>query len=464
MKMSIADISKEFNVKRSSKDWQWIRLKLRWVHLLSLKGMKCKTCGEDDIICLEFHHRDPSEKENQISYLNMGYGTKKGEDSFLKAKEEIDKCDLLCRNCHYEIHAVNASYSQRKFLKIANKDRCEECGYSKLRVLDFHHLHGKDFALSRSNHNTENEIRNEIGKCKVLCKNCHKKVHKDMTKWKYIDRVKELALKYDEFSRKTVSEILEEKVEIIKELYSKGNSFTSICKKLGISVGFSGDIGSIIHSKIDIGDLRPTWADCIKRSGGKRELLYPKINSFIEVLESGRRVSHKLIHELFGLESKEVKNLKYQLRSVGINFESKKPISVELIIEKWNDTSLMYRRDVASSLGITPKSLSMRISMFRKKYPELVIIKRFAEPRVSPWNKGSVKELGEIDKKIIELRSKGLTAKEMSKVLGVTDTSIRLRCSKMIKMGIMERIPKQLSNSWNIENWLKKKGYGILPS
>lgn len=64
------------------------------------KGGKCKVCGYDKCVdALEFHHRDPSEKNREYDANYM----KKLD--FEKVKLELDKCDLLCCRCHREIHA-----------------------------------------------------------------------------------------------------------------------------------------------------------------------------------------------------------------------------------------------------------------------------------------------------------------------------------------------------------------------
>lgn len=61
------------------------------------KGGKCCKCGYDKtIIALEFHHLDPSEKELSISCNK--------NPSWDKLKLELDKCILVCANCHREIH------------------------------------------------------------------------------------------------------------------------------------------------------------------------------------------------------------------------------------------------------------------------------------------------------------------------------------------------------------------------
>lgn len=59
-------------------------------------GGKCSVCGYGKCIsALEFHHRDPTKKDFGIS------GTNK---SFESIKAELDKCMLVCANCHREIH------------------------------------------------------------------------------------------------------------------------------------------------------------------------------------------------------------------------------------------------------------------------------------------------------------------------------------------------------------------------
>lgn len=54
----------------------------------------CDRCGYDTYEgALDFHHRDPSEKEFGIAGVPTS-----------KLAEEVDKCVLLCANCHRELH------------------------------------------------------------------------------------------------------------------------------------------------------------------------------------------------------------------------------------------------------------------------------------------------------------------------------------------------------------------------
>lgn len=62
------------------------------------KGGKCERCGYDKCIAaLDFHHRNPNEKDFAISDKNIKLNW---ED----IKKELDKCELLCSNCHREEH------------------------------------------------------------------------------------------------------------------------------------------------------------------------------------------------------------------------------------------------------------------------------------------------------------------------------------------------------------------------
>lgn len=63
-------------------------------------GGKCKKCGNSKDYLLDFHHRNPEEKEGELSDFSKGYNL----DKFF---EELDKCDLLCANCHREFHYLH---------------------------------------------------------------------------------------------------------------------------------------------------------------------------------------------------------------------------------------------------------------------------------------------------------------------------------------------------------------------
>jgi hypothetical protein len=63
------------------------------------KGGKCELCGYNKCnSALDFHHKDPTEKEFTIAHARL---TTFNE----KIKMELDKCSLLCANCHRETHS-----------------------------------------------------------------------------------------------------------------------------------------------------------------------------------------------------------------------------------------------------------------------------------------------------------------------------------------------------------------------
>lgn len=65
--------------------------------LIAYKGGKCERCGYNKCNrALEFHHLDPSIKEFGIS-TNINRNLD-------ELKAEVDKCILLCSNCHAEVH------------------------------------------------------------------------------------------------------------------------------------------------------------------------------------------------------------------------------------------------------------------------------------------------------------------------------------------------------------------------
>ena len=62
-----------------------------------------------------FHHRDPATKKFGISMAGS-------IQAWETIKEELDKCDLLCSNCHAELHDAernvpDSSEVERRFVK-----------------------------------------------------------------------------------------------------------------------------------------------------------------------------------------------------------------------------------------------------------------------------------------------------------------------------------------------------------
>lgn len=74
------------------------RKKIREMAIAYLGG-KCQNCSYSRCHdALDFHHRDPKEKEFGISQNGL-------TRSWDRVRKELDKCVLICANCHREVHA-----------------------------------------------------------------------------------------------------------------------------------------------------------------------------------------------------------------------------------------------------------------------------------------------------------------------------------------------------------------------
>jgi hypothetical protein len=79
-------IEKERARKRVARDW-----------LREYKStLQCQDCGNNHPLVLDFHHRD--EKIYDVSAMASN------GNSIQKIMEEIDRCDVLCANCHRVLH------------------------------------------------------------------------------------------------------------------------------------------------------------------------------------------------------------------------------------------------------------------------------------------------------------------------------------------------------------------------
>jgi predicted HNH restriction endonuclease len=74
------------------------RRKKTRIMALEHKGGRCKICGYNRCLeALEFHHLEKNGKDFGLS--DRGYTR-----SWDKIQNEINKCVLLCSNCHREVH------------------------------------------------------------------------------------------------------------------------------------------------------------------------------------------------------------------------------------------------------------------------------------------------------------------------------------------------------------------------
>jgi len=69
--------------------------RIQWNEFLTTQ--KCVHCGMSDPECLDFHHLDAKQKDNSVSAMLT--------HSWKRILAEIEKCIVLCANCHRKEHA-----------------------------------------------------------------------------------------------------------------------------------------------------------------------------------------------------------------------------------------------------------------------------------------------------------------------------------------------------------------------
>lgn len=81
-------------VKQKAAERRYKLNKLAWISKYKIKR-GCDKCGyKKHSAALQFHHRDPKDKIHNIAEMA---GRNYSKEVILK---EINKCDLLCANCH----------------------------------------------------------------------------------------------------------------------------------------------------------------------------------------------------------------------------------------------------------------------------------------------------------------------------------------------------------------------------
>lgn len=71
---------------------------LEWLRGIK-NNLSCGRCGEEHIATLDFHHKDTKTKIGSIADLIC-----KRRSSKKRILEEIDKCEVICSNCHRKEH------------------------------------------------------------------------------------------------------------------------------------------------------------------------------------------------------------------------------------------------------------------------------------------------------------------------------------------------------------------------
>ena len=166
----------------------------RKVELIQATSNKCQkdNCGIEydgtNGAIFQFHHIDRKSKSFQLSDNLI---TSIWDELINEAK----KCKLLCANCHSLEHTVDKPKTLKtikerdiktKLIQLkGNKCQGDNCNIvfdgTNMASFQFHHIDRKTklFNLSNSNLSTHtwNELLDETSKCKLLCANCHAKIH-----------------------------------------------------------------------------------------------------------------------------------------------------------------------------------------------------------------------------------------------------------------------------------------------
>lgn len=111
---------------------QFIRSVKRKLYFIELKGGKCEICGYDkNIAALEFHHINSNEKSFNLDARTLA------NSKIEKLEEELNKCMVVCSNCHKEIHNENHNMAIVKELiennshilnEVKEVKYCKDCG------------------------------------------------------------------------------------------------------------------------------------------------------------------------------------------------------------------------------------------------------------------------------------------------------------------------------------------------
>jgi hypothetical protein len=74
-------------------------------YLIDIGGGCCARCGYNEFVqSLEFHHLEPKRKESSIGDLVNRFCYGGTEDTFKALCSEVNKCVVLCSNCHQALH------------------------------------------------------------------------------------------------------------------------------------------------------------------------------------------------------------------------------------------------------------------------------------------------------------------------------------------------------------------------
>lgn len=140
------------------------------------KKSNCKNCGVSEPKKLCFHHTD--QKTLEVSRMAVT-----SQHNLQELKNEVEKCLILCRNCHRDKHYKgNTSGKKARYIReVKHKNTCSECGEKRDGALIFHHKNPdtKIDSVSKmaTNRYSMKQVKEEIEKCEIVCSNCHAEKH-----------------------------------------------------------------------------------------------------------------------------------------------------------------------------------------------------------------------------------------------------------------------------------------------
>lgn len=151
----------------------------RYAKIQALKvASPCLDCGKSfPYVVMDFDHRDPSTKVAEVPVL-----VKNGA-AWDRVLEEIAKCDLVCACCHrLRTYKGDTNFRSRRYQhhraaldKLKGSTPCLDCGGSfKPAQMDFDHLGGKVANIAQLVGGTTEALLEELGKCHLVCANCHR--------------------------------------------------------------------------------------------------------------------------------------------------------------------------------------------------------------------------------------------------------------------------------------------------
>ena len=114
----------------------------------------------------------------------------KDKSEFSKSVSRKDGYNYKCKMCHKEYRETHYQKNRQKYIEKSKRKRkeyrqeflefiktksCIDCGNSDWRVLEFDHIHNKEYNISaKKSQITLKSLMKEIDKCDIVCANCHR--------------------------------------------------------------------------------------------------------------------------------------------------------------------------------------------------------------------------------------------------------------------------------------------------